>query len=140
MFLVKSELKTVAQIPIIDKIINMDDEIVVDIVNESISMMKGYLSRYYDAETIFAQEGENRHKMVLKRLKDIVIYEIYERHTRDQNAVAMRRWQEAMAWLEKLNTGEFSDHTLPTIPEVDDSTGATGDTRFGGNKRYGSIY
>jgi len=141
MFLEKSELKTVAQIPIIDKIINMDDEIVTDIIDESISLMKGYLSRYYDAETIFAQEGEGRHKMVLKRLKDIVIYEIYERHTREQNLVAQRRYQEAMAWLERLNTGEFSDHTLPTVSDgEDDITGATGDTRFGGNTRYFSRY
>jgi len=141
MFLVKSELKTVGQISIIDKIINLDDSIVDDIIIESISLMKGYLSRYYDAETIFAQEGNLRHKATLKRLKDIVIYEIYERHTSAQNLVAMRRYQEAMAWLEKLNSGEFSDHTLPTIPDdAEDSSGTTGDTRFGGNKRYDSIY
>ena len=141
MFLEKSELKTVGQIPIIDKIINMDDSIVDDIIVESISLMKGYLSRFYDAETIFAQEGELRHKSILKRLKDIVIYEIYERHTREQNLVAMRRYQEAMAWLEKLNSGEFADHTLPALPNEDeDINGISGDTRFGGNKRYHSRY
>ncbi|MCL2132625.1 MAG: DUF1320 domain-containing protein [Lentimicrobiaceae bacterium] len=140
-FLTKEELKTVGQIPIIDKITNMDDSIVDDIIDESISLMKGYLSRYYDAETIFAQTEHLRHRATLKRLKDIVIYEIYERHTREQNLVAMRRYQEAMAWLEKLNSGEFSDHTLPTIPDKEeDSDGATGDTRFGGNKRYDSKY
>ena len=141
MFLTKEELKTVAQIPIIDKIINEDNDIVDNIIAESISLMKGYLSRYYDVETIFSQIGENRHLATLKRLKDIVIYEIYERHTRDQNLVALRRYQEAMDWLEKLNKGEFSDNTLPGIPEnKDDITGTTGNTRFGGNTRYSSKY
>jgi phage gp36-like protein len=141
MFLKKEELKTVGQISIIDKITNNNDEIVENIIEESISLMKGYLSRYYDAETIFAQEGNLRHKATLKRLKDIVIYEIYERHTREQNLVAARRYQEAMAWLEKLNSGEFSDHTLPSIPDdEEDTNGITGDTRFGGNKKYNSEY
>lgn len=140
-FLAKEELKTVAQIPLINKIINDDNNIVTEIIEESIALMTSYLSRYYDTNKIFVQEGNNRNKGVLKRLKDIVIYEIYERHTREQNAVAMRRYSEAMAWLEKLNTGEFGDHTLPTPEDEDnDNPGVSGDVRFGGNKRYGSIY
>lgn len=142
-FLDKSELKTVGQIAIIDKIIANDDSIVDDIIAESIALMKGYLSRFYDAEAIFNAEGENRHLAVLKKLKDIVIYEIYERHTREQNLVAQRRFAEAMKWLEELNSGKQADSTLPVKP--DDSSGGSidgtsGDTRFGGNKRYTSIY
>jgi phage gp36-like protein len=142
MFLEKSELKTVAQISLIDKIINLDDEIVENIIDESISLMKSYMSRFYDVEAIFNKEGDARHKATLKRLKDIVIYEIYERHTREHNAVAMRRYNEAMNWLEKLNTGEFGDKTLPIVQDNpdDDSAGTSGDTRFGGSKRYDSIY
>ena len=74
MFLTKEELKTVSDINIVNKIVNMDDTIVADIIAESIDLMKSYLSRYYDAGAIFAQEGENRKKAVLKKLKDIVIY------------------------------------------------------------------
>lgn len=142
-FLEKAELKTVSNIPIIDKIIAMDDEIVSDIIEESIAVMKSDLSRFYDAEAIFKTEGNDRHKNVLKKLKDIVIYEIYERHTRETNGVAERRYKEAMYWLEKLNTGEKGDGTLPTKPDEPDennNTGTTGDTRYGGGKKYGSIY
>jgi phage gp36-like protein len=140
-FLNKDELKTVSTMQVIDMITAQDDSIVDDIIDESISLIKGYLSRYYDVEQIFSQEGELRHKYVLKVLKDIVIYEVYERHTREQNAVAQRRYQEAMNWLEKLNTGEFSDLTLP-IPTDDntDVSGESGDVRFGGNKQYQSNY
>ena len=111
-FLTKAELKTVATIPIIDKLTATDDSIVVEIIEESISLMKGYLSKYYDVTAIFTAEGDERHKTVLKKLKDICIYEIYERHTREQNLVAKRRFEEVMLWLEKLNTGEFYDKTL----------------------------
>ena len=142
-FLTKDELKTVAQIALIDKITNLDNSIVENIINESIALMKGYLSRFYDVDEIFSKTGGDRNLAVLKKLKDIVIYEIYEHHTREQNAVAQRRYSEAMLWLEKLNTGEFGDGTIPPAPEPDpegDTTGTTGDARFGGNKRYGSVY
>lgn len=139
-FLVKEELKTVADVNIINKIIDSDNSIVDDIITESIDKMKSYLSRYYNADAIFATEGAERKPSIVKRLKDIVIYEIYERHTREQNAVAMRRYAEAMDWLEKINTGELGDGTLPVKPNNDDDTGTSGDTRFGGNKRYGSVY
>ena len=140
-FLTKEELKTVADINIINKITDLDDEIVNDIIEESIDKMQSYLSRYYDADTIFETTGAGRKKSIVKRLKDIVIYEIYERHTREQNAVAGRRYAEAMDWLEKINTGELGDKTLPAKPDdKDESTGTSGDTRFGGNTKYGSKY
>lgn len=140
-FLIKEELKTVADIKIVDIITNLDDGIVTDIIDESIDKMKGYLSRFYDIDAIFDVEGDDRKKSVVKRLKDIVIYEIYERYTRDTNAVAARRYAETIDWLEKTYTGELGDRTLPSVPEdEEEKDGSSGDTRFGGNKRYSSIY
>lgn len=139
-FLTKLELNTVANISVIDKLTGPDYELVDGIIAESISLMKGYLSRHYDVDTIFAAEGAARHQTVVKRLKDIVIYEVYERHTREQNAVAARRYNEAMKWLEALNSGEFSDKTMPPKPITTDPAGTTGETRFGGNIQYQSIY
>jgi phage gp36-like protein len=142
MFLTKEELKTVADINVVDLITNLDDSIVVEIIDESIDKMKSYLSRYYDADAIFAAEGAGRKKHILKVLKDIVIYEVYERHTREQNAVAARRYAEAMHWLEKINSGELGDDTLPDKPDNPDGTpdGTNGDARYGGDGRYDSIY
>jgi hypothetical protein len=141
MFLEKNELKTVADLTIVDIITNLDDTIVTEIIAESIDKMRGYLSRFYDIDTIFAATGEARKKSIVKRLKDIVIYEIYERYTRDTNAVAARRYAEAMDWLEKSYTGELGDATLPIKPEDNaDDPGTGGDIRFGGNKKYNSVY
>lgn len=141
-FLTKEELKTVSTLEIINKITNLDDGIVNDIIEESIDKMKGYLSRFYDVEAIFAAEGAERKKSILKRLKDIVIYEIYERHTREANQVAARRYAEAMDWLEKVGTGEQGDSTLPKKPDKteEDVDGISGDTRFGGSGKYYSKY
>ncbi|MCL2290838.1 MAG: DUF1320 domain-containing protein [Bacteroidetes bacterium] len=139
MFLQKEELKTVSTEEIINKIIGGDDDIVTNIINESIALMKGYMSRFYDVEEIFSREGAERHLATLKRLKDIVIYEIYERHTRNQNAVAARRYNEAMNWLEKLSTGELGDKTLPPVKKIEPIS-QSGESRFGGNRKYESIY
>lgn len=141
-FLVKSELKTVATITMIDKITAADDAIVTEIIDESIATMKSYLAKFYDVATIFAATGTARHLTVLKWLKYIVIYEIYIRHTREQNAVAQGRYNEAMAWLEKMNTGEFNDKTLPALPDTDNDAiaGNSGDIRFGSGSRYTSNY
>lgn len=139
-FLTKEELRTVSTIPIIDKLTAEDDTIITIIIDESISLMKGKLSKYYDVDAIFNATGDARHKTILKYLKDIAIYEIYERHTREQNLVAKRRRDEAMDELEKLNTGENYDRTLPARIDQQDTATESEDIRFGGNKRYNSAY
>lgn len=142
-FLTKEELKTVSDINIVNKITALDDDIVNDIIDESIALMTSYLSRFYDATSIFAKENNERNKHIIKKLKDIVIYEVYERHSREPNAVAERRYNIAMRWLEKINTGEQGDGTLPTKPDEpgeNENNGSTGDSRYGGGRKYGSIY
>jgi len=140
-FLTKAELKTVGDLNLIGILTDLDDTIITDIIDESIDKMKGYLSRHYDIDTIFNAEGDLRKKSIVKRLKDIVIYEIYERHTRDSNAVAARRYSETMDWLEKSYIGEQGDKTLPEKPTViTDSEGTTGENRYGGKTKYDSAY
>lgn len=135
MFLTKSELKTVADVNLIDKITNLDDGIVDAIIQESTSLMQSYLQPRYDTQAIFSATGTQRHLTVLKYLKDIVIYEIYIRHTRQTNEVALQRQQEAMRWLEKINKGEFSAD-LPLAGTEENSPLAA----FGGNTRYTSHF
>jgi len=139
-FLTKDELRTVSTTELIDKLTASDDTIVDTIIEESISLMKGYLSKYYNVEAIFSATGNNRHRTVLKKLKDIVIFEIYERHTREHNQAARRRFEEAMLWLENLNKGEFYDRTLPPIEQPADTATQSDDIRFGGYRRYYSTY
>ena len=141
-FLVLSELKTVSDPAIVDIITGLDDTIVTQIIDESIDVMSSYLSVYYDPVEIFSQVTDTRNLMVIKHLKDLVIYEIYIRHTRDMNEVAKTRYDEAMNWLEKMNTGEYKDSRLPPIPGVIDSYNdqASMEMRFSSETKYKSSF
>jgi Protein of unknown function (DUF1320) len=145
-FLVKSELTTVADPAIINLITGVslgDDAIVNACINEGISMMKSFLSRYYDVAAIFNATGDARDLTVLHHLKNIVIHEIWIRHTRKVNEVAKLRFDEAMNWLEKLNEGKFIIKTLPPVPGSVPSPSSQDnqDVRFGvGNSKYENIF
>jgi phage gp36-like protein len=142
MFLSQNELKTVADKAIIVLITDMDEEIVDQVIAESIDLMSSYLSRYYDVQNIFNKQGVARNLTVLKYLKDIVIYEVYMRHTRQINEAAQKRYNEAMNFLEKLNTGDFFISTLPSIPGEITSPNNQEEqqTRFGSNSPYQTMY
>ncbi|MCX8149226.1 MAG: phage protein Gp36 family protein [Thermaurantimonas sp.] len=139
-FLTKDDLITVATADIINRLTNHDSSIIDSIIQESIALFKSYLSKHYNTDHIFSQAGNARHKTVLKRLKDVVIFEIYERHTREHNLAAKRRYDEAMLWLEKLNTGEFFDLTLPQKQTSENTPSQSLQVRFGSNKKYSSLY
>lgn len=111
-FLITSELKTVATQEIINIITNSDDTIVEDIIDESIDLIKSYLHEYYDVIAIFSKEGAERSKVVLKYLKDIVVYEVYTRRTKQMNEVAQKRYDDAILWLEQIAKGKIK----PDLP------------------------
>ena len=145
-FLTKAELATVADPAIINLITgtSLGDDVIVDqCIAEGISVMKSLLSRYYDVDAIFNATDDARDLTVLHHLKNIVIHEIWIRHTRKVNEVAKLRFDEAMNWLEKLNEGKFMIKTLPLAPGSLPSPGNQDgqDTRFGvGNSKYENIY
>lgn len=136
MFLSKNELKTVADINLVDKITNTDDTIIDDIIAESISIMSSYMLPRYDAQTVFAKTGDQRHRTVLKYLKDIAIYEVYTRHTRNINEAALTRYENAMRWLEKLNKGEFS----ADLPVLQSGENPPQTLTYGSNNKYSSKF
>ncbi|WP_286913124.1 phage protein Gp36 family protein [Flavobacterium sp. UBA4197] len=139
MFLDKSELKTVSTEEIINRIISNDDAIIVDIIDESIDLMAGYLYQYYDTEAIFSATGENRNKTILKHLKGVVIHEIYIRRTKAFNEVAKTRYDEAMLWLEKISEGKIKPPLPIRILDTDgDGIPDTEATfmKVGGRKNY----
>ena len=146
-FLTKAELKTVADLAIVDIITGLDDSVVEQIIAESIDIMSSYLSNYYDPAGIFGPTGgifidEGRNLTVLKYLKDIVAYELYMRHAREMNEVAKVRYGEAMNWLEKMNTGEFKDSRLPPVAGAIGSLNgqASMEMRFNSKTKYESSF
>lgn len=138
MYITKEDLKTVCPLSMVGLLTGEQDEIVSTIIEESIAKMKSYLSKNYDVDAIF-DESKPKNLNIVKYLKDISIYEIYIRNTRDMNDVAQSRYDEAMDWLQKLNTGELYDETLPRKPKSE-SPSTEGYVRFGSNKKYESKY
>jgi phage gp36-like protein len=139
MFLTQAELKTVSTVENINLIVNNDEEIVNTIIQECIDVMHTYLFKYYDADAIFAKEGEQRSRIIIKYLKDLSIYEIYMRRSKQANAVVEKRQEEAMIWLEKVAKGEI----VPDLPKKMIDTDGDGEVdaatpfmKFGSRKSY----
>lgn len=122
MFLEIDELKTVRTAPIVELITNSDDDTVNEIINESIDIMKSYLFKYYDTDVIFNAVGEERSKMILKYLKDIVIYEIHKIRATRFDEVLKLDYDEAIGWLDKVSTGKIdADLPLKIIEGTDEA-------------------
>lgn len=127
-YLTKEELKTVSPITVIDAITDTDETIVNEIVEENIEIIKSFLA-IYDVQDIFSRRASQRHKIVLKYLKDMVVHDIYMIHARAQINEALRdRYQGAMMWLEKIGKG----HITPELPRVDQDQDGEPDTAFRG--------
>ncbi|QIY83395.1 DUF1320 family protein [Chryseobacterium sp. NEB161] len=136
-FLIKDDLKTVATTEIIDLITNNDDNIVEEIIEECIDVMKTYLGSYYDMELAFAKEDNERNKTLVKYLKALVIYEIPKRRGKRVPRDQADDYNEAMNWLEKVAAGEWRANLPPKKEETEDgSVQDVGFYKLKSNKSY----
>jgi len=118
---------------IIEAITEGDDTIVPIIISECITQMKGYLSSRYDADAIFASPGETdtRDPVVLKMLKNLVIYEIYSLHNPQMmTKIVDDNHKLAIEWLKNVQAQKIN----PDLPLVDSSNPITY-IQGGGNPR-----
>jgi hypothetical protein len=121
MFLTKDELKTRSNIELIDAITRNDGTIIEIIISESIALMKGYLSARFDVAVIFAgftpPDPDNRDPVVLKILKDIVIYEVYSSHNPNiMSKVVNDNMERAINWLKEVQACNINPD-LPKHPD-----------------------
>ena len=121
MFIEKSDLTTVATDETVALLTAENDAIINQIIVENVALAKSYLDAFFDTETIFNATGEDRSQLLIKVIKDLVIYHIYIRHTRHhENEVALKRYEEAMNWLEMVAKGKIN----PNLPaKIDEETG-----------------
>jgi hypothetical protein len=73
-FLTAEELKTIAPSEFVAIVAGIEPNLIEEIINEMISLMKTNLGTYYDAEEIFNKTGDDRNLTVLLYLKDLVWY------------------------------------------------------------------
>ena len=136
-FISKNELKSAALIPVVNKAINDDDDVVDIIVDETEDVMRSYLSGRFDVDAIFSATDTDRNGVVVKHFKKIVVNEIYKRKTGEINDVTQTDYDEAMTWLEGVSSGKIDAGNLPVV--TNETTG-DGFIKFGGNTRYDSNF
>lgn len=115
-FLTKDELKTHGHVEIIDAITRSDDTIIDMLIEENISYMKGYLNSRYDVKSVFEATGDHRNKVVLKLLKALVIYDVYNSHNPQHISDNLREERDrAVEWLKMVQKQEVN----PDLPTLD---------------------
>ncbi|MEO2064481.1 MAG: phage protein Gp36 family protein [Christiangramia sp.] len=139
MFLTTDELKTVSTVAVVNLITNNQTEIVDEVIEENIDLMKSYLFKYYDTEAIFAAAGDERSKIVLKHLKTLVIFDLYQIRRKDITPEMEMKWDRAMEWLTKISKGDI-EADLPR-KQVDTDGDGTPDAnstfmKLGSRKNY----
>lgn len=130
-----AELNTVAPDEVIHAITDSNDAIAEKIIEETAQTVKSYLHHRYDIEAIFSATGDDRHPDLLRIIKEIAIYRIYTRRTRDAiNEAAMHRYEYAMRELKDIAKGVIHPHGLPLLTQQTASIffkgGTPHDTQF----------
>jgi len=137
-FIIKEELKTVGVPAVIEKAINENDDIVLDIIDETEDVMRSYLSGRFNVDAVFNAVAGDRSGVVVKHFKKIVIDEIYKRKTGGLNEVTQLGYDEAMTWLEGVASGKINAGDLP--PKDEEPIQGDGFIKFGGNTKYESDF
>jgi hypothetical protein len=114
-----------------------DEEVILDTAeNEAISLVKDTLATRYDVSSIFGAVGNARHLTVLRWVKVLVIYIIYERIPDEQvPARVVKNYDDVLKWMEAVESGEKNIDGLPPLTTGDGNGGTQPVTR----RRWGSV-
>ncbi|CAG2532938.1 Mu-like prophage protein gp36 [Maribacter dokdonensis] len=90
--------------------------------------MESYLANKFDVATIFdpAQPEADRNALVVMYMVDIAVYHLHANITpNDVPEVRQVRYDNAIAWLRKVNKGELSPNLpLPPVEEGEEDEGS----------------
>lgn len=109
MFLEIDELKIPASLR---SKLGTDDDITAAIA-DAMDIVRNYLSTLYDCDKAFAATGDDRNKLLMRHIKSIVKYTLYENSSVAMNEVVDNNYAEAMKWLKDAGNGTVPT-TLPT--------------------------
>ena len=111
------------------------DEILDNIEQQNIALIRSKLTGRYDTDAIFNASGNERHWLIIKILVKLVIYDFFRRNAaRKVPKDTREEWEWAMAMLEKIKAGKETPEGLPE-PSGDNE----GKSIFG-NKKNQNFY
>ena len=91
--------------------------------DRTLAEMRGYLSRRYDCDRLFAATGQERNQLVLMMAVDITVYHIFCIHNpRNMSSVRKDRYDRAKEWLEAVADGNISIDGAPLLPQEERRT------------------
>jgi phage gp36-like protein len=111
---------------ILDSLTREDDTIVEICEDRAVAEMRGYLSRRYDVDVIFAATGSHRNQLILMMAIDIAIYHIFCIHNPQKlSPIRKDRYDRAKEWLKQVADEEISIDGAPLLPEEERREKAT---------------
>jgi hypothetical protein len=98
-----------------------DNSEALDIIEDSnIALVSSKLGNRYDTELIFAAAGTDRHKLIIKVLVILVLYDLIRRNAARKVPVDFKEdWEWALKWLNDVRDGKEAPTDLPVLQEDD---------------------
>ena len=103
---------------ILDALTREDESIVEICEDRTLAEMRGYLSRRYDCDRLFAATGRERNQLVLMMAVDITVYHIFCIHNPQKlSQVREDRYERAVEWMKAVADEDISIEGAPLLPE-----------------------
>lgn len=142
-FISKADYKYQMRTARLDQILEATDEdedVMLDSAEtEAIGMIRKHLDNKYNMDVELSKTGNDRHKVLTRWAKVLVIYYIYERIPDEMVPErVVKNYDDVMKALEKIEDGDGAIPGLTPI-QVPDSNSSDGDSKPYTKRRWGSI-
>lgn len=139
-FISKADYKPQIRADVLNQVLEAadeDEDAILDMAElEAMALVTNYLGNRYEMDTEYAKSGDQRHKVLLRMCKVIVIYLIYERVPDDMVPErVVNNYNDVMKMLDDAKEGEDDIPGLTVKTKVD----SEGEIKPKTNRRWGSI-
>lgn len=134
----KYHIRTYRLNQILESLDEADDVILDNAEGEAMGVIRKHLGTRYDMDVELAKSGDSRSKVLLRYIKVLVLYFIYERVPDDSVPErVVKNYDEVMKALEKIEDGDAHIPGLAPIT-VPDSNSSSGESTPFTKRRWGS--
>ncbi len=132
MYLNKTDIEGAGMYPEILETISREDEHITTAIEEAMSEVAAYLQARYDIDLEFQKTGTNRHNLIVKIVRDIAIYNIYNISSPvNMPEIRVQLYKDRIAFLKDVMAEKA---VIKGLSRLTDPKGGSSYIRFGGNK------
>jgi phage gp36-like protein len=132
MYLNKTDIEGAGMYPEILETISREDEHITTAIEEAMSEVAAYLQARYDIDLEFQKTGTNRHNLIVKIVRDIAIYNIYNISSPvNMPEIRVQLYKDRIAFLKDVMAEKA---VIKGLRRLTDPKGGSSYIRFGGNK------